>query len=214
MTRARSLAISATLAGAVPLIVGCGPKKPASAPAPPAQASVVVLPDSESGVTGRVNVGNTVGTAELKAPRESTIVLTGKHPGAVTVLSDEDITRLFGPALSALPPAPHHFTLYFKFESDELTDESKALLPEILETVKQRAVPEVVVVGHTDTMGAARANVELGLKRATMVRDQLVGVGLDAALIEVTSHGEADLLVPTPDETPEPRNRRVEISVR
>jgi OmpA-OmpF porin, OOP family len=214
MTRARSLAILATLAGAVPLIGACGPKKPAPAPTSPSQAVVVVLPDSETGVTGRVNVGNTAGTAELKAERESTTVSTGNHPGAVTVLSEDDINRLFGPALSALPPAPHHFTLYFKFESDELTDESKALLPEILDTVKQRAVPEVVVVGHTDTMGTARANVDLGLKRATMVRDQLVGVGLDPALIEVTSHGEADLLVPTPDETPEPRNRRVEISVR
>ena len=38
--------------------------------------------------------------------------------------------------------------------------------------------------------------------------------GLDASLMVVTSHGEADLLVPTPDETPEPRNRRVEIAVR
>jgi outer membrane protein OmpA-like peptidoglycan-associated protein len=214
MTRARSLAILATLAGAVPLIVACGPKKPAPAPTRPSQAVVVLLPDSETGVTGRVNVGNTAGTTELKAERESTTVVNGSQPAAVTVLSEDEIKRMFGPALAARPPAPHHFTLYFKFESDELTDDSKALLPEILDTVKQRAVPEVVVVGHTDTMGAARANVDLGLKRATMVRDQLVGVGLNPALIEVTSHGEADLLIATPDETPEPRNRRVEISVR
>jgi outer membrane protein OmpA-like peptidoglycan-associated protein len=33
-------------------------------------------------------------------------------------------------------------------------------------------------------------------------------------MIEVASHGEGDLLVHTPDETPEPRNRRVDISVR
>jgi outer membrane protein OmpA-like peptidoglycan-associated protein len=33
-------------------------------------------------------------------------------------------------------------------------------------------------------------------------------------MIEVASHGEADLLVHTPDETPEPRNRRVDITVR
>jgi len=30
----------------------------------------------------------------------------------------------------------------------------------------------------------------------------------------VASHGEADLLIKTKDNTPEPRNRRVEISVR
>jgi outer membrane protein OmpA-like peptidoglycan-associated protein len=63
-------------------------------------------------------------------------------------------------------------------------------------------------------MGEAKANVELGLKRANMVRALLVEAGLDPAAIEVSSHGEADQLVKTRDNTPEPRNRRVEIAVR
>ena len=37
---------------------------------------------------------------------------------------------------------------------------------------------------------------------------------LDRDLIEVRSHGETELLVPTPDNTDEPRNRRVEVKVR
>jgi peptidoglycan-associated lipoprotein len=80
--------------------------------------------------------------------------------------------------------------------------------------VKNRAVPDVTVVGHTDTAGAAPANVEFGQRRATMIRDRLVGAGLDAGIVSMASHGEADLLVPTPDNTPEPKNRRVEVSVR
>ena len=75
-------------------------------------------------------------------------------------------------------------------------------------------MPEVTVVGHTDTMGSPQANIQLGLKRASTVRSILVDAGLDPALVEVTSHGEADLLMRTPDRTPEPHNRRVEISVR
>ena len=63
-------------------------------------------------------------------------------------------------------------------------------------------------------MGDPRANLALGLKRAISVRDILVEAGLAPSTIEVTSHGEADLLVKTPDNTPEPRNRRVEITVR
>jgi len=47
-----------------------------------------------------------------------------------------------------------------------------------------------------------------------MVRALLVAAGLDAALIDVTSHGESELQVQTADGTLEPRNRRVEISVR
>jgi outer membrane protein OmpA-like peptidoglycan-associated protein len=46
------------------------------------------------------------------------------------------------------------------------------------------------------------------------IRNLLTEAGLDASTIDVTSLGEADLLIKTPDETPEPRNRRVEIAVR
>jgi outer membrane protein OmpA-like peptidoglycan-associated protein len=72
----------------------------------------------------------------------------------------------------------------------------------------------VSVIGHTDTMGQAKANVALGLTRARFVRNLLVDAGLDPGTIEVLSHGESALLIRTPDETPEPRNRRVEITVR
>ena len=212
MTDARRLVLFVTLAAA--LASGCGPKKAKSAPTRSSEALVVLLPDAESGTTGKAQASNSAGAANLTAARESTLVLTNQKPGAVTVLSEDEINRIFGAALSALPPAPRHFTLYFRFESDELTDESRALVPEILSTVKQHAVPEVVVVGHTDTMGRSKKNVELGMKRAATVRDLLIGAGLDRKLIEVTSHGERDLLIPTPDGTPEPRNRRVEISVR
>ena len=92
--------------------------------------------------------------------------------------------------------------------------ESRALVPDILRAVKGRSDPEVAIVGHTDTMGTPPANIELGLKRAVMVRTLLERAGLKPSTVEVTSHGEGNLLVRTSDETPEPRNRRVEISVR
>jgi outer membrane protein OmpA-like peptidoglycan-associated protein len=135
-------------------------------------------------------------------------------PGPVTTLSEDEVNRLFGAALAALPPAPKQFVLQFKFESDTLTDESNALIPAILEAVKALPVPEVVIIGHTDTMGDKKSNLALGLRRAMRVRNILVDAGLPAATVDVTSHGEADLLVKTRDNTPEPRNRRVGITVR
>ena len=191
----------------------CGPKRIA-VPLRPGQAAVVLLPDADTGVTGRAVVSNPEGSADLAAARDATLASTTHRPGRVTTLSEADVKLFFGEALAALPSAPSHFTLFFRFESDELTDESRALVPAILRAVKERAYPEVAVVGHTDTMGTPPANVDLGLKRATMVRALLVEAGLDPAMIEVTSHGEGDLLVRTPDDTPEPRNRRVEISVK
>jgi len=210
--RPAALAILAALAGA--LGVACGPKRVAATPVTTGETLVVLLPDSDTGTTGRASLFNPYGSADLLEARDSALATPTRRPGPVTKMSEEEVERLFGAVLSALPPAPVHFTLYFRFESNELTDESKALVPEILSIVKQRSVPEVMVVGHTDTMGASRANIELGLDRGTTVRKLLVEAGLDPSTVELTSHGESNLLIHTPDETPEPRNRRVEISVR
>jgi outer membrane protein OmpA-like peptidoglycan-associated protein len=201
----------ATLAAG--LVMGCGPQRIRTAERP-GQDLVVLLPDPGDGTIGRAVVSNQAGAVDLTAARESTSVSLNQPPAPVTVMSQAEVRRLFGDALSALPPAPQHFILFFRFESDELTDESRAVLPQVLRAVKNRPVPEVAVVGHTDTMGTAASNIELGLRRANAIRSVLIDAGVDAALIEATSHGEADLLVKTTDEVPEPRNRRVDITVK
>ncbi len=195
------------------LVWSCGPRQ-IRTPQRPGQDLVVLLPDPDNGEVGRAAVSNPSGTANLAAARESTIVSAGRPPAPVTVMTEAEMKRVFGDALAALPPAPHSFTLFFRFDSEELTAESRALVPEILRAIKDRPVPDVIAVGHTDTTGISATNFELGLKRANTVRDLLVEAGLDASAVEVISHGESDLLVPTADDVAEPRNRRVEIAVR
>ena len=203
-------AIIATLAAGT--IAGCGPKRVPSLR--PGQVQVVLLPDPGDATVGGAVVSNPAGGVELSAARESTTASSGEAPAPVTVLSEADVNRLFGDVLSTLPPPPQQFVLYFRFESDDLTDESRALVPRVLEALRSRPFPDVAVIGHTDTTGDAASNVELGLRRANAIRAQLVQAGISPDVIEVTSHGEADLLVKTPDGVLEPRNRRVEITVR
>ena len=213
MTNARRRSIFGVIVMAA-LGTACGPKNPdLSVPSGSGRALVVLLPDADGSV-GRANVSNRSGSVDLAAARDATQVSANRAPGRVSTLSDQDVNQIFGEALSALPPAPKSFVLYFRFESDELTDESRALVLDILKAVKERPLPDIIVAGHTDTMGTHAANFDLGLKRATSVRNLLTEAGLDASTIDVTSLGEADLLIKTPDETPEPRNRRVEIAVR
>jgi outer membrane protein OmpA-like peptidoglycan-associated protein len=212
MKHARGVAVLIAILAAG-LVAGCGPRRVRTS-VPPGQAQVVLLPDPVDGTVGRVVVSNASGKAELASARESTTIVPNRAPAPVTVMSEADVTRLFGDALSALPPAPQHFILYFRFESDELTDESRALVREIPPAVKGRPFADVAVAGHTDTTGTPAINFDLGLKRALAIRSILVDAGIDAAVIEVTSSGEADLLVKTADEVLEPRNRRVEITVR
>jgi peptidoglycan-associated lipoprotein len=212
-TTSRPAALLATIA--VLLVTACGPKRVAQPTRPTTPPTLIVLlPDPESGVTGRIRVTDEFGSVDVSTPRAATRVTANAPPGPITTMNEADVQRLFGEALAALPPASRHFTLQFRFESDALTEQSTALVPEILKTVKTLSVPEVIVVGHTDTMGDAKANLALGRKRAMTVSDILVNAGLPPSTIEVTSHGEGDLLVKTPDNTPERRNRRVEITVR
>jgi outer membrane protein OmpA-like peptidoglycan-associated protein len=212
VTHAQRAIVAAALLAA--LATACAPKRlDLSVPAAPGRALVVLLPDADGSV-GRANVANRSGSADLDAAREATQATANRRPSEVSTLSEEDVNRIFGDALSALPPAPKHYVLYFRFESDELTDESRALVRDIQQAVKARTMADIIAVGHTDTMGTPRANFELGLKRATSVRNLLTRAGLDGSTIDVTSLGEADLLIKTPDETPEPRNRRVEVTLR
>ena len=212
MMEARRLIVPA-LVCSLTLATACASHK-AKRPEYPGQAMVALLPDPETEHVGKASVTNSAGRADLTMAREVTTVTAGTAPAAVSTLSPADVRALFGDVLAALPPPQRHFTLFFRFDSEELTPESKAMAPEILRAVRERRVPDVLVVGHTDTTGSRTTNFSLGLRRANTVRSLLRDSGLDATSIDVVSHGETELLVPTSDGIFESRNRRVEITVR
>jgi outer membrane protein OmpA-like peptidoglycan-associated protein len=120
----------------------------------------------------------------------------------------------FGTAVAALPKAPLSATLYFLLGKDQLTPQSRQDAETIYGDFVQRQAPEVLIVGHTDTVGSAKTNQKLSEKRAEKVRQGLIVLGVPSASIQASGRGERELLVATPDNTKEPRNRRVEISVR
>jgi len=210
--RTRLIVVIVTTIAAA-MAAACAPKRPA-VPAAPAATLVVLLPDAESGPTSRVVVSSRAGAVQLAAPFDTTSVSTNGAPTPPAKIAEAEVARQFAAVLADLPAAPRRFNLYVRTESSELTGESRALVPAVLEAVRQRPGPDVTVIGHTDTTGTAGNNYRLGLQRAMAVRDLLLKTGLDASLVEVESHGEADLLTRTPNHTAEPRNRRVEITVK
>jgi len=179
----------------------------------PGQVLVVLLPDTDTGNVGRIVVSTPEGSTELASAYASTRVALTQAP-QIRTLSESDVKRRFAAVLATLPPPPRHFVLNFQFDSEELTQESRRLLQDVRQSVKAYPVPDVVVIGHTDTRGSRESNVELGLRRANAVRSLLVQAGLSTLAIDTRSHGEAELLVKTADNVSEPRNRRVEITVR
>jgi outer membrane protein OmpA-like peptidoglycan-associated protein len=184
-------------------------------PQPPPRADLVVLAaDPDDGGLGAATVTTPQGSVELTASDQGTRVVAGQAPAPPAPVAAAELQRIFGDAMSARPLPPRQFLLYFESGGDTLTPASQALVPEIVQFVGQRPAPDVSVIGHSDTTGDSDDNVELAMRRATLIRDLLVKNGLDPAQVDIASHGEADLLVKTPDNTPEEKNRRVEVTVR
>lgn len=173
--------------------------------------SYVVLLRDPDGKLGSVSVKNLQGEQVLSQAFKAATLDGSKEPYFVT---EAQLQRDFGAALAARPELPETFTLNFETGGAELTAESKAKLPVILQHARARAALDLSVVGHTDTVGKADANELLARQRAYAIAELLRQRGLQNATLTVESHGERNLLVATPDETPEPLNRRVEITLR
>ena len=173
---------------------------------------VALLPE-ESDTSGAVNLGEGARAVVLDAPLTIATVDTRGNIDKKAV-TQEEIQRTFGEALAAQPPKPLSFTLYFSIASTEVTPESQPILEALLAEVAKRQAVEVQVTGHTDRVGTDANNDRLSLERAEAVRDMLVQRGLKSNFIRAVGRGEREPLIPTPDDQPELRNRRVEVIVR
>jgi outer membrane protein OmpA-like peptidoglycan-associated protein len=178
----------------------------------PRQALFVVLPNAEGGGVGAITVeeGQTVTTLD----RPYAIAESRAGSTAPSEETRGNIDVIFRRAMAAQPILPHHFRLYFILGSNALTPDSQAAYRTVFDDVQQRAVYQIEVIGFTDTLGDLPYNQALSLARAAAIRDALVRDGLDRQAISIAGRGKHDLLVSTADQTPEPRNRRVEITVR
>jgi len=190
------------------LAAGCACAPPVTTT--PALFVVVPAPDGHIGkivVTagGQTRVIDTAYGAER---------VTGDGKVQSSTLSQSEVQSVFGSTMEALPGVPTSFTLYFLEGKDELTPESKAELERVFAELKRRPLPDIMVIGHTDSVGSMASNDRLSLARAERMRELMIDLGIPAERIQAAGRGKRELLVPTEDSVSEPRNRRVEISVR
>jgi outer membrane protein OmpA-like peptidoglycan-associated protein len=175
------------------------------------QSLFVVLPNPD-GSSGAVTIEDGQNSVLLDHPYAAGEVRGGV---AASVKVDQaQVQQIFGNALAAQPILPAHFVLYFEKDSDTLTPDSQRQYQAVFADIKRRSVYEVEVIGHTDTLGTVPHNQQLSMSRAEMIRERLEKNGINAKSISVAGRGQLDLAVPTGDQVAEPRNRRVEITVR
>jgi len=177
-------------------------------------ANVVVLIPDENGTIGKVAIHEGGSTAELDKPFAAVNAGSEASVRNVFTAKSADVDSAFAGALAAAPRAPVVYILYFRSESAELDAKSRGDLLAAAATAKKMAGIDVSVVGHADATGSEAYNQALSLKRAETVRDALVAAGIPSGVIDVAYYGAGDPLVPAPRGVPEPRNRRVEITIR
>jgi outer membrane protein OmpA-like peptidoglycan-associated protein len=191
----------AALAACVLLVAACAAPK----------ESVVLLP-SPTGQDTAVTV--TRGNDQVVLSQPYAAARVGRAGPEAFQSNAEEVRTQYGDALAAQPLPPARFTLYFIENKDELTDESKRIVDGVFAEIAKRPVPDVIIIGHTDTVGSDAANDTLSRQRAEVVRSAFVARGLAADKAVVVGRGKRELAVPTGDGVSEPRNRRVEILVR
>lgn len=175
------------------------------------QDEIVLLPGPD-GKVGEVVVSKGNEQAVLKSAYAS--AATGSGSIQTGASSEAEVRANFGQALAAQPPRPVSFTLYFESGGNTLTAESEKTLNNILAEIAKRPSPEITAIGHTDTMGDGNSNDALSKQRAEEVKNILTTQGIPATSITTAGRGERELLVRTPDNVDEPRNRRVEVNIR
>ena len=180
-----------------------------SAPSPATE--LVVLVPSADGHTGAVVVQHDGKRTVLDQPYAANRIGRESGPAQFT---EGQVRSTFGPTAAAIPARPAAFLLYFVMGSDELTEESKGELARMLEELRRRPSPDILVIGHTDRVGSEEDNDRLSLARAERVRANFVAQGIAAERIRAAGRGEREPVVQTADGVDEPRNRRVEINVR
>jgi outer membrane protein OmpA-like peptidoglycan-associated protein len=121
---------------------------------------------------------------------------------------------------AAAAPAPAtmraaSYTVYFRFDSDRLSDKAKAIVSKAGKEASAMTVDKIVIDGYADRAGGEDYNVKLSGRRADRVAGWLVGL-VPASLrskISTRLHGEDNLAVQTSDGTRNAANRRAVIHI-
>jgi outer membrane protein OmpA-like peptidoglycan-associated protein len=115
------------------------------------------------------------------------------------------------------PPAKKKIVLrsvHFDFDKATLKAEASPILDEAVQVLKQEGSVDIVVEGHTDSVGTDQYNVGLSRRRAETVRRYLVEHGVASSRITAEGLGESKPVASNDTAEGRAQNRRVELHVK
>ncbi len=130
-------------------------------------------------------------------------------PAPPALEDDEFSTRTLEEINRASPLEP----VFFGYDGIELDTDALAAIQANVTTLEWYANWSITIEGHCDSRGTPEYNLALGERRALVVRDHLVSLGVDAKRVRTISYGEEFPFAPGESEGAWAANRRAHFVV-
>ncbi len=156
-------------------------------------------------------IGHTRGIRPAKPAGVADAVAT---PAALPASASAPVAAASPPAVSSDASPSINLTVQFATGSATLTPQAVRTLDQLGRALSSPTLASYHfrIEGHTDTVGSKDANHILSQARADTVVAYLASkFSVAATRLEAVGRGSDALKIATPDQTPEPRNRRVQV---
>lgn len=103
--------------------------------------------------------------------------------------------------------------VFFKFDSDQLTQDSETTLDNVVNVLKKYPNAEIEIQGHTDSLGSELYNEFLSQRRAESVKKYLVSKGISSDKLTTVGLGEKQPIEDNATQYGRAVNRRIEFKI-
>lgn len=103
--------------------------------------------------------------------------------------------------------------ILYPFNSTEILPAGRSNLQELANSLQKYPNSDILIVGHTDSVGTDAYNLDLSQRRALAASTYLQSLGVPASRIRTEGRGESEPVVSNDTEEGRQKNRRVEIAI-
>jgi outer membrane protein OmpA-like peptidoglycan-associated protein len=103
--------------------------------------------------------------------------------------------------------------ILFPFNSTEILPDGRTNLQQLASSLEKYPNSDILIVGHTDSVGTDAYNNDLSQRRAVAAQSYLQSLGVPATRLQATGKGESEPIQSNDTDAGRAQNRRVEIAI-
>ena len=103
--------------------------------------------------------------------------------------------------------------ILYPFNSTDILPAGKSNLQQLGTSLEKYPNSDILIVGHTDSVGTDAYNQDLSQRRALAASTYLQSLGVPSTRLHTAGRGESEPIQPNDTETGRAQNRRVEIAI-